>query len=189
MLSGICGGHSVKMKTLGKFFLCPALAAILGAPVSTARAQSFDAGWLAFGDLYTVPSHHTKEGEGATGAVLRRAYLTFNAEFTENIFGRVRFEANQDGEFEVYEYDADFKDLYLGWRFGGHSLVAGLSSTITFDVIEKKWGARYLMRTPLDLQGLPSRDTGVMVKGPISEGTWTFIPCVHWPRRRFRQRQ
>jgi hypothetical protein len=135
----------------------------------------FDAGWLLFGDLYFIPSHHLEEGDGALGLVLRRGYLTFDADFNETWFGRMRFEANQSGEFETYEYDVKFKDLYLGWNLGEHQLIAGLSPTLTFDVIEAFWGLRYLMRTPMDLQGEASRDTGLALRGPLnSDGSLSY---------------
>ncbi len=41
--------------------------------------RAFRVGGLLFGDLYHVVSHHTDEGDGATGAVLRHGYLTFDA--------------------------------------------------------------------------------------------------------------
>jgi hypothetical protein len=137
-----------------------------------ARAQdsglSLDTGGLLFGDLYYLPSHHLENGDGAVGLVLRRGYLTFDADFSPSVFGRLRFELNQSGEFETYDFEADFKDLYLGWKLGEHRLLAGLAPTPTFDLIEKRWGLRYLMRTPLDLQGLPSRETGLSLRGPLN---------------------
>jgi len=139
------------------------------APVVGAEGYpDFRAGGLLFGDLYHVPSHHSEAGDGATGLVLRRGYLTFNADFSDDWFGRLRFEVNQSGEFETYNLDAKTKDLYLGWKFGRHKALLGLSSTPTFDVIEAAWGLRYLARTPMDLQGVASRDTGLAVQGPIN---------------------
>ena len=132
------------------------------------EGPSLEIGGLLFGDFYYIPSHHSEAGDGATGAVLRRAYLTFNADFSRNIFGRMRFEGNQSGEFETYTYEVDFKDLYLGWDLGDHRLIGGLTSTTAYDLIESIWGYRYLARTPLDLQGIPSRDTGVSVRGPLN---------------------
>jgi hypothetical protein len=132
-------------------------------------------GGLLFGDLYHVASHHNDAGDGASGAVLRRGYLTFNADFSDKWFGRLRFELNQSGEFETYEFDAKTKDLYLGRELGRHRALLGLSSTPTFDVIESVWGLRYLARTPMDLQGVASRDTGLAVKGPLNAaGTLTY---------------
>ena len=129
---------------------------------------SLSVGGLLFGDFYAVPSNHLPEGDGAAGLVLRRGYLTFDADFTENWFGRMRFELNQSGEFETYRFDATIKDLHLGWNIGRQKLLLGLSPTPTFDLIESIWGSRYLARTPMDLQGVPSRDTGFSLKGPIN---------------------
>ena len=53
--------------------------------------------------------------------------------------------------------------------------MVGLSPTLTFDLIESVWGARYLMRTPMDLQGVASRDIGISFKGPLSSGgRWSY---------------
>jgi hypothetical protein len=133
------------------------------------------AGGLFFGDFYHVPSHHSAAGDGATGLVLRRGYLTLDADFSEKWFGRLRFEANQSGEFETYSFKADVKDLYLGRKLGRHQLLLGLSPTPTFDLIESAWGLRYLARTPMDLQGVASRDTGISVRGPLNDvGTLSY---------------
>lgn len=161
-----------------------AVAGLLTASAVTATAQDGGTGWLsigglAFGDLYHVVSHHTEEGEGATGVVLRRAYLTFDGDFSEALFARLRFEANQAGEFETYTFTIDFKDLYLGWNVGRQRLLFGLSPTPTFDLLESIWGLRYLARTPLDLQGEPSRDTGISAKGPLNAtGTLSYRAMV-----------
>jgi len=132
------------------------------------RSADINVGGLLFGDLYHLPGHHLESGDGATGLVVRRGYLTFDKIFSEKLFGRLRFELNQSGEFETYTFDLDFKDLYLGWRLGEHTLLAGLSPTPTFDLVESRWGLRYLMRTPMDLQGMPSRETGFSLSGPLN---------------------
>ncbi len=153
-------------------------ACLLGLPAAVTgddNKPSLSVGGLLFGDLYYVPSHHLEEGDGAAGLVLRRGYLTFDADFSENWFGRLRFELNQAGEFETYTFEASFKDLYLGWNLGRQRLLLGLSPPPTFDLIESVWGFRYLARTPLDLHGVASRDNGVAVKGPINaSGTVSY---------------
>lgn len=144
-----------------------------GATHASEQLPWLTVGYLLFGDLYHIPSHHLEEGDGATGAVLRRGYLTFDADWTTESggewFSRLRFELNQSGEFETYDFELDFKDVHIGRRFGRHTAILGLSPTLTFDVVEKSWGKRHLLRTPLDLQGEPSRDTGVSVKGPLGK--------------------
>lgn len=154
---------------------CPALCLCLGVATDTVAESgesggiSFSVGGLLFGDAYHLPSHHLPSGDGASGAVLRRGYLTMDGSQGPSWFGRLRFEANQSGEFETYDFEADVKDLYLGYRFADHQIIAGLQPTLTFDFVESSWGKRYLMRTPTDLQGLPSRDAGIALKGRLSD--------------------
>lgn len=158
----------MKRLNLTACMLTFAIAISPGLMAATESLPSVSMGGLLFGDFYYVASNHLPEGEDARGIVLRRGYLTFDFNFSPNAFGRARFEANQSGEFETYDYDVKFKDLYAGWNIGRHKVLAGLSSTPTFDLIESIWGARYLARTPLDLQGVPSRDTGISARGPLN---------------------
>ena len=155
---------------------------ILLSPLAGAEEKypSLGVGGLLFGDLYHIASHHTEEGDGAAGAVIRRGYLTFNAGFAKNWFGRMRFELNQSGEFETYDFEVDFKDLYVGWRSqSSHQLLIGLSPTPTFDLIESIWSFRYLARTPMDRQGVASRDTGISAQGPLnSRGTISYRTMI-----------
>lgn len=172
------------MKEFTFTLLLPLLALGNSGPVAGQESSypSFDFNGLVFGDAYYVPSNHLEEGDGAAGLVMRRAYLTLDIDFSENWFGRVRGEANQDGEFETYDFTTQFKDLYLGVKMGRQQLLAGLSSTPTFDVIEGIWGARYLLRTPMDLQGVASRDTGLSLKGPMNaSGTLSYRAMLGAP--------
>ena len=159
----------------GVAFAFASLACCIAALADESAGSSFELGGLLFGDVYTIPHHHTAAGEGASGFVLRRGYLTGNFTLGDNWYGRARIEVNQDGEFESYGFEADFKDLYLARKFDDHEFVAGLSPTLTFDLIESVWGARYLMRTPMDLQGVASRDIGISFRGPLSTaGRWGY---------------
>lgn len=126
-------------------------------------------GGLLFGDFYGVPSHHLPDGPDSAGLWIRRGYLTFDGDFTDKWFGRMRFELNQAGNFETYTFTVRFKDLYAGLRLEEHRLLFGLSPVPTFDLIEDLWGLRYLARTPLDMQGVASRDTGVAARGPLTK--------------------
>jgi hypothetical protein len=164
---------------IGFCFFLGALFWISIASAEEEKNSVFSIGGLIFGDLYHVASFHTEEGEGATGLVMRRGYLTFNADFSEKLFGRLRFEVNQSGEFETYTFDVDFKDLYLDWTLGRQHLLVGLSPSPTFDLIESIWGFRYLARTPMDLQGVASRGTGIAANGPLnSSGTLSYRAMV-----------
>jgi len=156
------------MKRIARTFSLVVLLLVPLAAAEEREDRTFEVGGLLFGDIYHVLSHHIEEGNGATGAVLRRGYLTFDADFGDRWSGRLRFEVNQSGEFETYDFEVDFKDLWAGLDVGRHRVLFGLSPTPTFDLIESIWGLRYLVRTPMDLQGVASRDTGVSAKGPLN---------------------
>ena len=157
-------------RTLSLAYAIAIAACCSPAVADESTGSSFEIGGLLFGDLYTIPSHHTAVGDGASGFVLRRGYLTANFTLGDTWYGRARIEINQDGEFETYSFDTRLKDLYLARKFERQELVLSLSPTLTYDLIESTWGARYLMRTPLDLQGVPSRDTGITLKGSLAHG-------------------
>ena len=123
-----------------------------------------------FGDLYYIPSHHTAEGDGASGGVLRRLLLTADAVLDDNWSARARLEAYHEGAFENYEMTHRVLDLGVTRKLGDHRLSAGLIPTISYDVMEGFWGKRYLVRTAPDIQGIAARDLGVKLMGPLSSG-------------------
>ena len=68
----------------------------------------FALGFLVFGDFYAVPSNHLPTADGDIGAWIRRVYLTFDYTWSPRLFTRLRFEANQDGDFVSHEITADY---------------------------------------------------------------------------------
>ncbi|MDG0991832.1 MAG: hypothetical protein P8Q31_08385 [Luminiphilus sp.] len=148
---------------------------LLGTPATAEDALEFDVGGLMFGDLYHLPSHHTPEGNNATGAVLRRIFLTTDIRYGEDWTGRLRFEAFHEGAFENYELSHRIQDMGAGKKLAGHQISGGLIPTISFDLIEAFWGKRYLMRTAPDIQGIAARDLGISAKGKLSQsGRWSY---------------
>lgn len=140
----------------------------MSAPTVCAN-ESLDAdfGGFFFGDLYHVPSHHTFEGDSASGAVLRRLLLTADSKFGDQWSGRARLEAYHEGAFENYEMAHRILDLGVTKKLGDHRLSGGLIPTITYDVMEAFWGKRYLVRTAPDIQGIAARDVGLKLSGPL----------------------
>ncbi len=150
---------------------------------ATPTTPSYAFNGLVFGDVYGVPSHHMPEAEGSAGAWIRRIYLTFDTELNDHLFGRFRVELNQSGEFESYsfkgDFKGDFKDVYMGVRIREQRVLFGLSFTPTFDLVEQTWGLRYLEKTPLDLQKVASRHTGIAAQGPLNQsGTLRYRAMI-----------
>lgn len=155
----------MKIKTFIFSFLCLSFSLSFGQK----KESSYTLGGLLFGDVYYVSQNHLEEASNTAGAVLRRAYLTFDANINKKWFGRARLETNQSGEFGTYDFETDAKDLFIGYNTGRHKIILGLSPTKTYDLIENIWGLRYLVRTPMDLQGVSSRDFGIAVDGAIDK--------------------
>ena len=126
---------------------------------------------LFFGDVYAVLSHHDPEVEGANGIQNRRMYLNVNTRFNSSWDARVRFEAASPGDFTSSSKMEPFlKDLWVRWRSGNHSIILGLSSSPTWNVLEGEWGYRDLEKTPLDLFKYgSSRDFGLAFRGSLDE--------------------
>ena len=135
---------------------------------------------LLFGDAYWFAEHHNNvDVEGQNGFWLRRIYLTYDYAFDEAFTGRVRFEMASPGSFPLKggKMEPFVKDAYLRWKLDRHNLFFGLTSTPTWDVVEKSWGYRPVEKSPLDLhKGFgSSRDTGVAIKGYFDEGNkWGY---------------
>lgn len=132
------------------------------------KQSSYQLNGLLFGDVYYVQKHHLEDTSQQIGAVMRRVYLTFNATFNKHWFGRFRLEFNQSGELHSYSFEAEIKDFFIGYKAGKHKILVGRSPSRAFDLIENVWGLRYLTRTPLDLQGVSSRDVGISANGPLN---------------------
>ena len=128
----------------------------------------FEFSGLVFGDIYGVPSHHLEVADGRVAAWIRRAYLTGDFNLSPSLFVRVRGEINQDGDFVSNGFTIDFKDVHLRWTLGRHRLFFGLAPSPSFDLQDSVWGYRHLERTPLDGQGIPSRDLGIAAHGPLN---------------------
>lgn len=122
-----------------------------------------------FGDYYYVAANHDEVREGKNGFWFRRIYFTYDHGLSENFSIRFRIEMNSAGNFTSNNKLEPFvKDAYLKWKHSRHTIIFGLSSTPTWDVIEKIWGYRAVEKTPLDLQKFgSSRDFGLAFKGSL----------------------
>ena len=79
--------------------LCLFLAVMTGVAAQPEESgeASFSVGGLLFGDAYHLPSHHLPSGDGASGAVLRRGYLTMDGTYGSSWFGRLRLSTMAQG--------------------------------------------------------------------------------------------
>ncbi|MCX6141723.1 MAG: hypothetical protein NTZ35_00745 [Ignavibacteriales bacterium] len=130
-----------------------------------------DAGYAALSN-----NASSSAAPGATAMqsfLLRRIYLTYDNDISEEFTTRFRLEADQgtdvltSGKIGVF-----VKDAYLKWKniFKGSDLTFGIQPPPTYDVSEAAWGYRSLEKTIMDLRGIyGSRDVGLSLKGKIVE--------------------
>lgn len=131
--------------------------------------NNFKVSALLFGDAFSIQGHHLENFDGEAGWWTRRVYVT--TDFANFGLGdtviRLRLEVNQLDDFTT-DYSSTLKDAYVQFRPGNHRIWIGRSPTLTFGSVESHWGYRWFERTPMDLQGAPSRFDGVRARGPLT---------------------
>lgn len=151
------------MKRFAILFITLLLVVLM--PFSTSADVQYQG--LMFGDSYYIVDHHNTDIKGANGIMFRRIYNTLNFSLTDSLSGRLRFEIANPGDYTTKEKMVPFvKDAYLQANIGGQTLLAGISPTPTFGIIETIWGYRHVEKTPLDLYKMaPTREFGLALKG------------------------
>jgi len=158
--------------------LAPALAGAQPAPSPTpapAKADEpppFRVSGLVYGDYYYVAANHRPELEHQNGFWIRRVYLTYDHTLSNSLSVRARLEANSKGDFKSTGVNTPyFKDLYLRWAFGSHSLSFGIAPTANIDFVDAFQGYRSVEKNPFDLYRWDgSRDLGVLLQGGLGKG-------------------
>jgi len=134
---------------------------------------------LVFGDFFWISENHNSDLEGENGFWFRRIYVTLDTRLSESFSSRFRLEMNSEGDFTTNtSMIPDVKDAYLKWtgEKENHEILAGISGTPTWGLVEDVWGFRSVEKTPLDLQRLASsRDFGIAAKGELGNtGKWNY---------------
>jgi hypothetical protein len=158
----------VNMKAFGKLLL----GMLMLSSMALADDQPKDkfSGYM-FSDFYYVADNHNENIKDQNGFWFRRIYFTYDYKYSNALSTRLRFEMNSPGDFSTSsKLEPAVKDAYLKWKKSGTEFYLGISSTPTWEVIEKVWGYRSVEKTPLDLQKYgSSRDFGVAIKGNLEQ--------------------
>jgi len=98
--------------------------------------------------------------------------LTYDYKFDEKVSSRVRFEAASPGDFTSNATMSAFmKDVWIKYQQGNHAVLAGLSPTPTWSLVEDVWGYRPIEKVPAELQRLASsREMGIALTGAFGDG-------------------
>ncbi len=140
-----------------------------------------------FGDYYYNVARDTGYGKNltsnlaSTGAApgvktmqafqLRRVYLGYDNDISEQFTTRFRLEADQAANASNGKIGVFVKDAYLKWKnvFTGSDLIFGIQPPPAYEVSEAAWGYRSLEKTIMDLRGIvSSRDQGISLHGKVT---------------------
>jgi hypothetical protein len=156
-----------------RFALLSLLILFLSATQSVAQLSLSDDATLSgtiFADYYWMARHHNEDIEGNNGFWFRRIYMTYDHNLSNGFSTRVRLQMKSAGDFQSsVAMTPEVKDAYLKWQNDHHQILAGISSTPTWSLVEDVWGYRSVEKSPQDLYDFgSSRDFGLSVKGDVT---------------------
>ncbi len=104
---------------------------------------------------------------------LRRVYLGYSYQFTENIAAKVMFESSDGNQITGGKRGLNVKYYYLEWKNfipNGKLIIGGQSTPTWSRFTEKIWGYRCVEKTIMDFRGLGgSNDLGVSLSGSFDK--------------------
>jgi hypothetical protein len=150
---------SMKKSIVSCFCLVIGLGCLPGLAADDGEAPSLSTGGLPFGNFYYVPSHHSEAGDGAAGLVLRRGYLTFDADF-EELSGPAERKTLQ--AFVAYQTES----LRLGLQYSNQDRQEN-------PPIELAWA--FMIKKPGESRRLAGRIDRLIEPSP-SQGRRHFLP-------------
>ena len=111
-----------------------------------------------FSNLYTGFGHYNDE----RGFNLERAYLGYRYLLSGNLTLQVIIDAGKSRSVDDHHYLAYIKNAFAQWRYKKLTLTGGMISTTQFNLQEKSWGRRYVLKSFQDEYGFgSSADLGV----------------------------
>jgi len=147
------------------------LALLLVVCAATLTAQNeFKPGGSGIGTVFFNYRYDlSKDVDKKSSFNLERAYLGYKYDFTQTISGKVIFDVSYDPT--VKSFTAFAKNAYLDWAINPKvKLSVGLIPIKHFELQEKVWGYRYIMKTFTDEYGMgTTADLGVSLELPVSE--------------------
>jgi hypothetical protein len=177
----------ISMRTLLQILVAITVCGVTLFAQGTQTAPAGKFGGYMFGDFYyniardagyaTLANNASSSAApGATAMqsfLIRRVYLTYDNDISEEFTTRFRLEADQGTDVLTSgKIGVLVKDAYLKWKniFKASDLTFGIQPPPTYDVSEAAWGYRSLEKTIMDVRGIyGSRDVGLSLKGKLVE--------------------
>lgn len=121
--------------------------------------------------------HNTWQGSGSQAEFeVTRAYLGYEYQFNKNFFGRVILDVGDPG-VGGFRNVAYLKNAYLSYNINGFTASLGMIGSNQFNVQEKVWGNRYIMKSFQDEYKFgPSADLGLLLEYKITD--WVSVDAA-----------
>ncbi len=133
--------------------------------------------------IFTIFSNfHAGLGDNndAIGFELERSYLGYQYQFTKDISAKVVFDIGKSSDVSDLQRVAYVKNAMVSWKKGGLKINAGLTGLQQFDLQEKYWGHRYVMKSFQDEYKFgSSADLGVVAQYQFSSWLGADLTCVN----------
>lgn len=102
-----------------------------------------------FAKIYTNFHTQVSEGENQTAFEITRAYLGYEYNFSRNFSAKINLDFG-DPESGKFQHAAYLKYAYLNYSNRNFSIYFGMIKTSIFEIQEKIWGHRYILKSFMD---------------------------------------
>lgn len=111
--------------------------------------------------IFTHFSSTFSDGKNFNKFDVTRAYLGYIYSFSKTLTGRITFDASKPSEGN-FHYTGLLRFAYLQYHTGKFILTGGMLLTPQYELGNKRWGYRYVLRNSHDEYGFgPSSDLGI----------------------------
>ena len=163
------------MKGYFRHSILPFMCLLLSSPAVLWGNEGKISGYF-FGDYYHVLQSYDAGLKNRNGFQYRRVYFNYDKELSEAFSMRFRLEMNGQSFPTARQTSSKIEPFlkagYLRWKQPKWrtNIYFGLSSSPTWNNIEKVWGYRPVAKTVIDLQKMgSSSDIGVALQGDIDK--------------------
>ena len=162
------------MNIMKKLFPFAALIAMISLGSLNARGQqgpdeTFTPHGAPILKVFTNFNSTWQGGKNLSQFEVTRAYLGYEHSFTKNFSGRVILDVGDPG-VGGFKNVAYLKNAYLKYKLGKFSASLGMIPSNQFEVQEKVWGHRYIMKSFQDEYKFgPSADLGLIMTYQIAD--------------------
>lgn len=157
------------MKRIYSFFLLVITGGIISLGQDKPEEIEFTPSGSPFAKIYTNGHTQISEGKNETAFQITRAYLGYEYNLSKNFSAKINLDFG-DPESGKFQHAAYLKYAYLNYRNKNFSTYFGMIKTTLFEIQEKIWDHRYILKSFQDEYKFESSaDIGISLAYKINE--------------------